>query len=27
MEAEQINQIAAALEGLGSRIADLRRYL
>jgi len=27
MEAEQINQIAAALEGLRSRIADLRRYL
>ena len=27
MEAEQLNQIAAALESLGSRITDLRRYL
>jgi len=27
MEAEQLNQIAAALESLRARIADLRRYL
>jgi hypothetical protein len=27
MEAEQLNQIAAQLEGLRIRIADLRRYL
>jgi len=27
MEAERINQIAASLEGLSTRIADLRRYL
>jgi len=27
MEAEQINQIAASIEGLSSRTADLRRYL
>jgi hypothetical protein len=27
MEAEQQNQIAASLDGLRSRAADLRRYL
>jgi hypothetical protein len=27
MEAEQLNQIAATLEDLRKRIADLRRYL
>jgi len=27
MEAERINQIAAALEDLRTRTADLRRYL
>jgi len=27
MEAEQLNQIAARLEDLSKRIADLRRYL
>jgi hypothetical protein len=27
MEAERINQIAAALEDLRARTADLRRYL
>jgi hypothetical protein len=27
MEAEQQNQIAASLEGLRARAADLRRYL
>jgi hypothetical protein len=27
MEAEQQNQIAASLEGLRARTADLRRYL
>jgi hypothetical protein len=27
MEAERINQIAAALEDLRARAADLRRYL
>jgi hypothetical protein len=27
MEAEQLNQIAASLKGLGERTADLRRYL
>jgi len=27
MEAERINQIAASLEGLSTRTADLRRYL
>jgi len=27
MEAEQLNQIAAAISGLRARAADLRRYL
>jgi hypothetical protein len=27
MEAEQLNQIASTLKGLGERAADLRRYL